>query len=301
MSSTARRQDIEALRLLACWGIVSFHLRPTGAAWAYGGLVAFVVLSVWLGGSSTRPPDMATVRRRAQRLLLPWALWFIVYASINAARGGDALPAPDGLLAATLAGPSIHLWYLPFMFGALLLLDVLRAHIAPRTLAAVAGVLALLVTATVPWWRPVSLQLHYPVLQWCDAIGPVLFGVFLAGMQQLDAALRRTLLAGIAMAVAWVCTQEWVGPSLLLGYAATAVLASGRTSTWLRADLTPLSSCTFGIYLAHSAVALALLTSGVVRPDALPEALLPEAVLLLALAGTWLLRRWLPRVAASFT
>ena len=291
-----RRQDIEALRLLSCWGIVSFHVRPAGAAWAYGGLVAFIVLSVYLGGAGAAQPPWGRIRQRARRLLLPWALWAAAYGGLNLARGGAFWPADHGLLAAVLAGPSIHLWYLPFMFACLLALDALRWLLPPRLLSTGAGLAAVAVVATVPLWRPLSLHWHYPWLQWMDALAPLLVGVFLSGAAALPRAQRLALYAALGLAVAWVCSQEWLGPALLLGLGATALVASGRTAGLVHLDLTPLSGCTFGIYLVHIAVWTLLLDHGWAPPR-----LLPEAIVLISLGLVAALRRIAPRWASVWS
>lgn len=42
------RQDIEILRVLSAFGIVWFHSGAPGRAFAYSGLVIFIILSVYL-------------------------------------------------------------------------------------------------------------------------------------------------------------------------------------------------------------------------------------------------------------
>ena len=279
--------------------------------------MAFLVLSVYLGGHGTQAPDAAHVLRRARRLLLPWLVWFAVYGGVNVARGGDIVPAGQGLLAGTLAGPSVHLWYLPFAFGCLLLLDVARAHVPARALALAAGVLAVGLVAAVPAWRPVSLQLHAPLLQWADALAPVAVGVFWRGAGGLPRAVVAAVSAALLAAVVGVCVAtNWgagFGPALLLGFVATGWLVA-RTPRVMqqavtqqaverdmaapryRLNLQPLSDCTFGIYLVHSGVFLFLLLTGYV-----PEPFLPEAIFVLSLALVYSLRRLAPRWASVWS
>jgi peptidoglycan/LPS O-acetylase OafA/YrhL len=289
-----KRPDIEWLRLVSALGIVWFHAGASGIALAYSGLVVFLVLSVALGGRSGAP-DGATLRRRALRLLRPWLLWFGLYAAFNLARGLPALPLEQGLLAGVLAGPSIHLWYLPFVFGVLGGLDVLRAHVAPRTLSAAAFGLALLVLATAPWWRPVTLDLPYPLLQWADATAPVLAGIFALGAGHWTRPVALAMAALLLAAAAGLAAFEWVGTPYAVGLGAAfwmllrvPAAVSGRPAVF-----STLTDCAFGIYLSHSLVFALLL--GV---PWLPAEALPLAIFALAWAGTWALRRWAPRLAA---
>ncbi len=299
-----KRPDIELLRLLSAFGIVCFHSGPAEAwgAWgipfAYSGLVVFLVLSMALGGRSGAP-DAATVRHRALRLLRPWLVWFGIYAAFNLVRGLPALPTDHGLTAAILAGPSIHLWYLPFAFVALLTLDLLRAHVPLRTLAGVAFVLTLVLIATAPVWRPVTLILPYPALQWADALAPALAGVFVLGAGLWPRRVALAMAALLVFTAAVLAAFEWVGAPYAVGLAASLFVllrVSGPVATW-PVNLGALTDCTFGIYLSHSLVFALLLQHA---PGLPPEAL-PVAIFALALAATWVLRRALPRVATYVT
>lgn len=290
-----RRHDIELLRVLAAFGIVWFHIRSQGSALAYGGLAAFLVLSVQLGGRSGRP-DAATLRRRAQRLLLPWAAWFAAYALLNVARGGNALDLRHGWACALLAGPSIHLWYLPYIFGVLVGLDLLRAHFAAATLAWAGALLALALTAGAPWWRPISLGLPYPALQWCDAAAPVAAGLFLAQADALPRTARRALALALPACALAVAPWQAIGQTYALGFAACVAVASGRGAGWRLPGIERLSQLTFGIYLAHIMVLIGLLTHA-----RLTEPQLPWATFAVAALAVALLRALLPRVARAVT
>jgi surface polysaccharide O-acyltransferase-like enzyme len=208
------------------------------------------------------------------------------------------LPLDHGWAAGILAGPSIHLWYLPFVFGVLIALDGLRAHVALHKLSAAAFGLALLVMGTAPWWRPVSLGLPYPLLQWADALAPVLVGVFALGAGQGCWSSRAVgaMAAALVLAAAGLAAFEWVGTPYAVGMAAS-LLVLLRTSVRERPgrfDLSPLTDCTFGLYLSHSLVFALLLAHG---PE-LSEDALPVAIFAVALAGTWVLRRASPRLAS---
>ncbi len=312
-----KRADIEGLRLLSAFGIVWFHAGPSGLGLAYSGLVAFLVLSMALGGRSGAP-DAATVQRRALRLLRPWLVWFGIYAAFNVARGLPALPLEHGLLAGVLAGPSIHLWYLPFVFGALLAVDVLRAHLALRTLAGAAFVLALAVMASAPWWRPATLGLSYPALQWADALAPALAGAWVLGAGLWPRRVALGMAGALVLTATGLAAFEWVGTPYAVGLAASLFVllrlpgpalapmapptspstsTSTSTSTSWAPKLAPLTDCAFGIYLSHSLVYALLLQ----HSPALSARAMPVAVFALAWAATWALRRALPRVAACLS
>jgi hypothetical protein len=120
--TASRRQDIEWLRVLACLGIVWYHARGPGEEFALAGLIVFVMLSVVLAHPREEPLK-DRLHARAERLLLPWIFWWGVYAVLDVVTGRAGRWTAAEWPVLLLAGPSIHLWYLPFMFFVLLAMD----------------------------------------------------------------------------------------------------------------------------------------------------------------------------------
>jgi surface polysaccharide O-acyltransferase-like enzyme len=266
-----RRQDVELLRIVSAFGIVWFHSRVVGAAVAYGGLVVFLILSVYFGGKSG--VDKASVGRRAKRLLIPWLLWFAVYAGRNLQHGESAVPLDHGVVAGVMAGPSIHLWYLPFIFLCLLMVDMVKARVAARPLAHASGLLAIAVVAASPLWRPVTLALPYPLLQWADAVGPVAMGLFLSSAHALPGRQRVGICALVLACSVAVATRNSIGVSFAVGFAACAVVLLGKPTQILPFDVNHLSDLSLGIYLSH-----ALIFGLLLQYAEIPNALMPFAI-----------------------
>ncbi len=273
---------------MAAFGIVWFHLLMPDAALAYAGLAAFLSLSTLLARPA--PATAARLGQRARRLLLPWGLWAAVYAAQNLQRHTPVLDTSLGLVAGVMAGPSIHLWYLPFVFLVLVGLDVLHAHLAPRAAAALFGATALLLVAGAPVWRPVSLALPYPLLQWADALAPLAFGAFLQVREAGPAAARRALVAAVLVAAAVTMPFNGIGVSYFVGLAACAAIAWGGLAPLRVPGLPALAGLTLGIYLAHPLVFSLLATH-----TALPATAMPWATFALSAAGVALGRRLAPR------
>ena len=290
-----RRQDIELLRVVSAFGIIWFHTQVHGGAIGYGGLVAFLILSIFLGGKSGAP-DLDTLKRRAVRLLVPWAVWFIVYGAQNAGHGESIVPLENGMAAGIMAGPSIHLWYLPFIFLALVALDLVRAHLSARTLAYASGATALAIVATAPWWRPLTLAMPYPLLQWADASGPVMVGIFLlcaAAIPRSHGIATSALLVLCAVAVA---AFNSIGISYAIGFVACMLISSKVLERRMTVNVAWLSEATFGIYLAHILVYRALL-----KYTDLPGELMPVAIFLVSATLVIALRKLLPRFAGIWS
>jgi hypothetical protein len=159
-------------------------------------------------------------------------------------------------------------------------------------------VLALLVMASAPWWRPVTLGLPYPLLQWSDAAAPVLAGVFVLGAGQWSRPVARAMAGLLVAAATGLAAFEWSGTPYAVGLAAALwmLLRAPGPAARGSAAFSSLTDCAFGIYLSHSLVFALLL--GV---PGLPAEALPLAIFTVALAATWALRRWAPRLAAWLT
>jgi len=268
-----RRQDIELLRIVSAFGIVWFHSQAPGGAVAYAGLVVFLVLSTYLSHRTGDAPTLASIGYRARRLLVPWLIWFLAYGAMNVARGDAFLDTREGWVAGLMSGTSIHLWYLPFVFLCLNGVDLLDAHVGPRAAAWIFGLSALALTAAGPIWRPTTLAMAYPVLQWADGLAPLAVGIFLQNSPALSRSSRRVLLLAIIGSALAVSRFNTIGVSYALGFAACAAIASGRAARWTWRGLQPVADLTFGIYLCH-----VLVFAGLLRYSDIPHAAMPFVI-----------------------
>jgi len=272
--------------------VVAYHSQVAGLEAAYAGLVVFVVLSVYLAVTvqAARPPTLAS---RARRLLLPWAVWFLFYGSFNLATGRALIPLEGGIVAGVLAGPSIHLWYLPFIFGVLSLLAPLTARVDQRRLAWAGALAFVLLFVSLPSWRSGSMRLVLPLPQYLHAIGGVLAGLFFGCSPQLKAAVRWWLMAAMLMAVASVLPFEGIGLPYLIGIAVSAAVLMSPRSLVAGVDFSEPAACTLGIYLLHP-----FLLAVANKYHLASGAMLPLGVFVASGLLVWLFRRGVPGVAA---
>ena len=259
----ARRQDIEALRLLGCLGIVWYHALATpGHQVAYGALVLFIVLSVVLGlparGATNAGELLGIAGRRARRLLLPWAVWCVLYALLNRAMGRPVVDLRHGWMAGWLTGPSAHLWYLPFMCAALCLLLGLQGRVGRRGLALGGGLAAAVLLAATPLWRPASLQAGFPVALYLHALPAVAVGAWLAGRTTLTPRENRLLALAVLTAAAGVLPWPGVGLPYLVGLGVVGAALVWPVTVLQRWNVARWAEASFGIYLVHMMVLEAL-------------------------------------------
>lgn len=244
-----KQQNIELLRILSALGIVWYHSGAVGGQIAYAGLVVFAIISMYLAGKS-RNPQAGTPHARVVRLLRPWAIWFFIYGLINVM--GHRLPihSEHGMIGGILCGPSLHLWYMPFIFFCLMIFDAVRPRLSERALGWGSAVLAIGALASVDWWRPLSLSLPLPAPQYAHAMAGVFIGVFFA----YYGALRRVahLLLAVMLAFA-LLAAPWrdVGVTYLLALVASFAMIFLVPRRFPYFDVVAVSRCTPGIYFIH--------------------------------------------------
>jgi surface polysaccharide O-acyltransferase-like enzyme len=269
MAPPQKRQDIEYLRVISAFGVVFYHASPRGSAFVHPGLVMFLMLSMYLGGT-TEAGAPKSLSRRFRRLMIPWLVWFTFYGSINFFRGRPIVSTSNGLVAGILSGSSAHLWYIPFIFLCLIFLDLLKGRISGANTAISSGILATSVLISAPIWRPASIAIGYPVAQWAYAIGAILIGVFFLHLDEVTMKLGRALLALILFGAICAIPIEDVGINYAISIIAFTVLFSRRLAHIFTIDISALSACTLGIYFSHTLFISILLRFGVHQPLLLP-------------------------------
>ena len=230
-----RNRWVEALRVIAAFGIVWYHSRyAPGRFIGYGGLIAFVVIATYYETRRVRP---VALRVTAARLLLPWAFWSIAFAAINLVQR-DPIFTAGGVL----AGTAPHLWYLPFILAVICVIRFFKGKIAYPAIFAL-GVM--IVTAT--GWRAAADHIGPPLSQWVHAMPAALLGIVLA-----QEGRRWTLIAGIAIgAMLLLLSLTGVGVPYTVGCAAAAFALLEGANPKALAFVERLSPLMFGVYLIH--------------------------------------------------
>lgn len=288
-----KRQDIELVRIISAFAIIWYHAQAPGRPIAYGGLIVFISLSMYLAGEKVF--SSANVLRRAQRTLVPWAVWFAIYALVNVLLlQRPAMPMYGGVIgtiAGVLSGPRIHLWYMPFIFGSLVALDLARLVVSRRVLMWVSAAAYIAILATAAWWRPPTLAVYAPITQYAHAAAGVFLGIFLARSDMLADTLK--WLVAVAMAVA--TAVAWPFDDVAVPYFVGLVVSYPLTTPWtqrFKVDVTTLSACALGIYFIHP-LFLTLLENSLPRGTYS----LAIATIILSTMTVFLARRAVPRFA----
>ncbi|MEG3143340.1 acyltransferase [Sphingomonas sp. RT2P30] len=284
-----RTQAIELLRILACFGIVAFHDEAAFHDLAYAGLIAFLILSpfVDLGFNATRVRSPVAL---ARALIVPWLFWLVFYGGLKVLRGYPFIPDGNVVLA-LLQGSTPHLWFLPFMFGVLVMLNAIKTRVPPAALFWPALLAAAPLFASAAWWRPLSAEWTPPLAQWMHAAPAVFAGIALGLAPRL--AYGRAIAAALllaALAIAAAAHLPGVSLTYPVGVIVTAIVAWWGGRLWpARWNVAPVARCTMGIYLSH------IVWLSFVRHYTGSSNYLTVAVTFAAaLASVWVARRFVP-------
>lgn len=281
------RYDIELARILACFGVVCFHsgqIFPRDVS--YSGLIIFLIFTAFFATKSSRTHSFV---QRAQKLLVPYAFWYFIYAGFSLVKGTPVYPENYGLVGKVLASPSIHLWYLPFCFICVLLIDTAKRITSNNilTLFSLAGFIGLLASSYL--WRQWSLAT--PLGQYLHAMPGIFLGIVLAGVFDKTVKIKSFLSLALILTMIIIYPLNIVGISLTycLGIAAGLLLLSKHSLLPVNRWIALMSGLTFGIYLAHPLVLFVLQYIGIHGPS------FPIIGFLVTAVGIYVTKKWLPQ------
>lgn len=290
-----KRQDIELFRIISAFAIVWYHSGARGHEISYAGITVFLILSMYLAGKSNSSANRH-IFRRVERILIPWAVWFIIYGALNVLTHKSIIPLDNGIIAGILSGPNIHLWYMPFIFICLTLFDVVRNYASSTSIACASATLAIIVLGATAVWRFESIQLGYPLAQYAHALAGIFLGVFFSYFGVLPRRIGAFLLLIIIVAAASAIPYEGVGIPYLIGIAVGCFLAFQIFAKISIIDFSVISQCTLGIYFVHI-----IFLSAIRKLNAVHGSSLPITAFFLSLFTIYLMRRSFPRLAKYLT
>lgn len=284
------RQDIETLRIISAFGIIWFHagINP-GWAESYAGLMVFIILSVFftMQGSSSR-----SLYQRMERLLIPWAVWFVIYGLLNVITGNPFLESSGNLVMAILAGTKIHLWFLPFIGGVTLALVICKRLLSLSAMAITGVVVACVLICSLGWIK--HYEFGRPFDQYVNALPAVFVGVFYGGFSALNRQMKILCLGLLiaALTLGYYVFYGKVNIAYLLSCLSCLLLLVPAGKIPFPFTVSAVSKLMFGVYLVHP------LTLGVLRKLQVAEgALLPLAAFVMSLAAAYGITRILGRHA----
>ena len=289
--SMHKRPDIELLRIISIFAIIWYHAVTEGREVSYAGLIVFLILSAYLAGKNNSS-DNHRIVRRAERLLIPWAVWFIIYGAVNVVAHKSIVPLNNGFIAGVLAGPSIHLWYVPFLFVCLTLFDFVRHYASGPSIAWSSATLAIITLGSTAVWLLGSIQLGYPIVQYAHAAAGIFLGAFFSYLDRLPRHIGAVLLLVIIVASVSAIPYEGVGIPYLIGIAAGCIVAFQIFKNASSMNLSDISQCTFGIYFVHI-----LFLKFVKKINTVPEIVVPIIVFFLSIVTVFFMRRSFPKAA----
>ena len=294
LNRSRQRISLELLRFVSCIGIVWFHCNAPGAVFGYAGLPALIALSAALASVPGKSdPFPVIVAKRAKRLLIPWAVWCLIYGCKHMAASylrSRPIFANTSWWMLTV-GPAIHLWYLPFAFVMTCFVSLLQRIFWPS-----GGLSKKIVSSiAVAFFLPFSsylLQTYSwpePVSNWIFSVPALFIGLALPQMPPSRKCILYSSI--IALTLCLVIFGDW-----WTGYAKLGIPYAVGTFLLIIAWLVPMSpnkyiewmgQVSFGVYLTHPLFfSIARLATGSQR-----SAAYATIVVLLSIGTTAIMRR----------
>lgn len=244
------RQSIDLARFIAALGVVAAHVFAAENGWiGHLAVATFLILTATLAVQSMqRAHGVYDWGKRAPRILVPWLFWCVVYKVVlvqvtDGPQKYVLLSDPFSLL----VGPSVHLWFLPFILLASLF--VMPAGKSVRTQRGVQiASLCLALFGTVAFWISSRAGLPVPFPQWISGVPSFGYGLLVGLAFTVGGAVWPMLAMAAMCGAAFVLLSEvWTLQPLI-----AAVLLWGMWQLPLRGRILPhLGQVAFGIYLVH--------------------------------------------------
>ncbi|MFT7213680.1 MAG: surface polysaccharide O-acyltransferase-like enzyme [Granulosicoccus sp.] len=243
------RADIEVFRIISAFAVVWFHSGEIFAKDAsYGGLVFFAIVSIYF---NTKSSSHKTITDRTKRLLLPCLTWSLIYACFNLLLKGRIYPEDYGALSAILSTPSIHLWYLPYIFIVVVIADQVKKALSKNVMGIGFGVSAIVILLLAPVWR--ELEYIQPLGQYAHALPAVFIGLYLACFFNMQSKVRLIILVGIVCAILLmtIISQPGIGITYLVGTIPCLLLLIKNPIKKPIDNVSAISSLMLGVYCIH--------------------------------------------------
>lgn len=235
-------------RLIAAFGIVLFHAQAPGGQVGYAALPFFlmVMLVMAVPGAAHQSLRGYTTTRWS-RLMRPWLIWSALYGGLKLVEVAltPTTFSNEFTLSMILTGPAIHLWFLPFAFGACLLVHPLvRAAHATHPVGLACGLGA---TALVFLGLQQGRTFAIPLAQWTYIAPAGCLGLGFALLR--DHPLAQIRLVACFTLVATVLGYSDGLPQLALALAALLACDLISLPRTRASDFAAASA--MGVYLVH--------------------------------------------------
>lgn len=289
-TATYQRQDIELIRVISAFGIVYFH--SFGDEISYASLIVFIIVSMYFSRGGAREITISFVAKRAIRLLVPWVTWLFIYGVVNLLRQKSFINPSIGVVPGFVLGSSIHLWYMPFIFGCMLLFDVVKNNLSDLRISITCPLVAAILLFSTSLWRQFSIDIGPPLAQYFHALPAVFIGVYFSYFYSLPRLAAFLLLAVVLASEISALGCKGVGITYLVATVISLVLLVNSGWRPRKIDISPISKCMLGVYFLH-----VLFLVAVTKYTDITGVYIPVFVFLTSTAVVYIGRRSFPGLA----
>lgn len=249
-----RYSGVEFFRFIASFGIVWFHCQTPGANIGYGGLPFFIMISVFFV-SQNMNKHSSSIKSKFIRIMIPWIFWSIVYVIarllLNLVTGAGLFNDFKGWM--ILTGGSLHLWYLPYLFLTLLIINSqFFKHISAKFNDLILLSLSLFIFLTVIFFFD-KMSYKIPLIQYVFLFPAISIGFYIGRSVHLDSDNKFYYKGLFLFIIISVIIGYFFSTSLTLPYGVALLLfcAAIKYRNSFKKSGEYFGMLSFGIYLIH--------------------------------------------------
>lgn len=256
----SKKLDIEVVRIFSAFGVVSYHASSSLSNVAYSGLTIFLMLSGFFS-ANRESFSFTSIKRIAKRLLIPWLSWFLLYSTLNVITHKSVFNDDYSLLQKVLAGPSVHLWYIPFIFILLIFSNLIKLKVSFLYFTFFCWFVSCFMFIFSRFWGPLLSEFGYPYGQYIHGVSGFMIGVFISGLSLFGYKYRVMMIFLLLISIfssfkyANIFFPYLIGFLSVLLFLNTKFISCG--GVFSRVVLV-VSSNMFGVYLMHIFFLLAI-------------------------------------------
>ncbi|MGE3314802.1 MAG: acyltransferase [Planctomycetaceae bacterium] len=250
----------DLVRVFSAFNVVLFHvLAVRNGLWGRGSVIAFVMIAATLPAMR---PDLGRfgkyTRRRAHRILLPWAVWSVVYGLIELTRYLHSGRLPGWTWSNLLIGTSEHLWFFVYIFiASILLWGMLRVfRNVPLTVAATGLTLIAAPMIVINAHSPPFFDGTPPFGIWWRCFPAILLGISLGFAQRMGSKSKNSrsiLFTGSVVLLAAAVSGATGSLTMMFSYGVPAILLpAAMLLPWKNGRFVDfVADVSMGIYATH--------------------------------------------------
>lgn len=242
--------NLDLLRFLGAIGIIIFHMKGDFSEIGHSFLHVFVIITVFFSIRSFVGYSFSNfLINRFRRLMIPWMFWSFVFLTLKISEVllGHSDLSEEFYIWMILTGPSLHLWFLPFIFIlSIFLYAIYQVHLNIKS-QNIRNFSACVVISLII--AHINVNIGPPFAQWDFVMPSVFLGIALSFVRNLHMIFASAIIFSFLFLTAYIISHD----DDLLQISISCFFLSIALLLDLSKFRAPISfgQLSFGVYLIH--------------------------------------------------